>query len=110
VRGIELSRFAKPAQPGALFGAAPSDEPRLGLLTSWLRIALPRLLDGRAVKLRPHGEVHDAAALNPFLSGYQDPLPRGALVDAGARTVRFVERAPAAPPRGFERRTGGAAR
>lgn len=106
LRGIELSRFTAPERPVALFDAAPSEQSRLILLTAWLRKALLQMLDTHTLKLRPHCEVHDAAMLNPMLSGYQYPLLRDALIDAGARTVRFVERPPAAPPRGFDRRTG----
>jgi hypothetical protein len=57
---------------------------------------------GRRILLRPHATVHDAASLDAALLGYQYALLRHELIAAGARTVRFTERPPLAPPAGYE--------
>lgn len=47
--------------------------------------------------------VQDAASLDAALLGYQYALLRSELIAAGARTVRFTERPPLAPPAGYEK-------
>lgn len=103
VRGFAMDGYQPPRHPLPLFapGGAPS-ESRTEHLRAWLRVALIECQRGRAILLRPHTTVHGAASLDGALLGYQYALLRDGLLDAGARTVRFSERPPLAPPAGYD--------
>ena len=97
---------ARPPAPLPLFptGAAGERAPaRYGHLRALLHAAFMRSVDDRVLKLKPRVVMHGAASLDPVLHGYQYELLRRAALEAGARTVRFTEAAPLAPPAGYER-------
>jgi hypothetical protein len=103
VRGFGMEGYQPPRHPLALF--KPGGEPassRTEHLRAWLLAGLIECQRGRTILLRPHATVHDAASLDAPLLGYQYALLRSELLAAGARTVRFTERPPLAPPAGYE--------
>lgn len=104
VRWFGMEGYQPPRRPLALF--RPGGEPahsRTEHLRAWLRVGLIECQRGRRILLRPHATVHDAASLDAVLLGYQYALLRNELIAAGARTVRFAERPPLAPPAGYEK-------
>ncbi|WP_420127762.1 hypothetical protein [Longimicrobium sp.] len=104
VRWFGMEGYQPPRHPLALF--APGGNPahsRTEHLRAWLRVGLIECQHGRRILLRPHATVHDAASLDAVLLGYQYALLRSELIAAGARTVRFTERPPLAPPAGYEK-------
>jgi hypothetical protein len=103
VRGFATEGYTPPRHPLALFApGGESAESRTEHLRAWLRVALIECQRGRKILLRPHVPVHDAASLDGALLGYQYALLRDGLLAAGAKTVRFTERPPLAPPPGYE--------
>lgn len=103
VRGFATEAYAPPRHPLTLFApGGESAESRTEHLRAWLRVGLIECQRGRKILLRPHVTVHDAASLDAALLGYQYALLRDGLLAAGAKTVRFTERPPLAPPAGYE--------
>lgn len=104
VRGFAMEGYTPPRHPLALFEpGGEAAESRTEHLRAWLRVALIECQRGRKILLRPHVTVHDAASLDGVLLGYQYALLRDGLLAAGAKTVRFTERPPLAPPAGCEK-------
>lgn len=104
VRGFGMEGYQPPRNPLALFepgGEAAAS--RTEHLRAWLRVGLIECQRGRTILVRPHVTVHDAASLDAALLGYQYALLRSELLAAGARTVRFTERPPLAPPAGYHK-------
>ena len=104
VRGFAMDGYQPPCRPLALFepgGEAAAS--RTEHLRAWLRLAVIECQRGRAILLRPHVTVHDAASLDAALLGYQYTLLRDGLLAAGAKTVRFTEHPPLSPPAGYEK-------
>lgn len=111
VRGFHMPGYVPPRYPLPLF--APGGEAaqsRTEHLRAWLRVGLIECQSGRKILLRPHATAHDAASLDAALLGYQYGILRDALLDAGAKTVRFTERPPLAPPAGYEKSTSALGR
>ena len=104
VRGFAAEGYTPPRHPFALFGpGGESAASRTEHLRAWLRVALIECQRGRRILLRPRVTVHDAVSLDAALLGDQYALLRDGLLAAGAKTVRFNERPPLAPPVGYGR-------
>ncbi|HEX6368675.1 MAG TPA: hypothetical protein VF006_07080 [Longimicrobium sp.] len=103
VRWFEMEGYRPPRNPLPLFApGGEAAESRTEHLRAWLRVGLIECQRDRKILLRPHVTVHDAASLDAALLGYQYALLRSELIAAGARSVRFTERPPLAPPAGYE--------
>lgn len=97
-------RYEPPSAPLPLFtaaadGQAPARYPHLRAL---LHEAFVRSVGPGLIRLKPRVVMHGAASLDPLLHGYQYELLRRAALEAEARSVRFTEKAPLAPPPGYE--------
>jgi hypothetical protein len=97
--------YTPPAVPLDLFGAAGAGGPapsRFEHLRAFLHEAFVHAAGKGRLRRRPRVVVHGAASLDALLLGYQYELLRRAALEADARSVRFTEKAPLAPPTGFE--------
>jgi hypothetical protein len=97
--------YTPPTSALPLFPTSASYEPipaRYAHLRAFLAEALARSVADRTFKGKPPVVVYGAATLNDVLHGYQYDLLRRAMLEAGARTVRFTEKLPLTPPPGFD--------
>jgi hypothetical protein len=105
IRLLGARTYTAPASTIPLFPAGPEAAPvppRYDHLRAFLNDAFNHSVDGRRIKIKPRVVLHGAASLDPVLHGYQYELLRRAVLEAGARVVRFTEKAPLAPPEGYE--------
>jgi hypothetical protein len=105
IRLLGARTYTPPASTLPLFPAgleAAPVPPRYDHLRAFLNDAFSHSVDNRRIKLKPRVVLHGAASLDPVLHGYQYELLRRAVLEAGARVVRFTEKAPLAPPEGYE--------
>lgn len=98
-------KYQPPSAPLPLFTPARAGEPaqaRYPHLRALLHEAFVRAVGPGLIRLKPRVVLHGAASLDTLLHGYQYELLRRAALEAEARSVRFTEKAPLAPPPGYE--------
>jgi hypothetical protein len=101
-----VSGYVPPSSVLPLFsateGTGASAPSRYGHLRALLSEALRRAAGPVAAKHPPRVVFYGASSLDGVLHGYQYELLRRAVLEAGARTVRFTEKVPNMPPAGYD--------
>lgn len=101
-----VSAYVPPSSVLPLFSAIEGTglpvPARYGHLRALLSEALRRAAGPVTAKHPPRVVFYGASSLDGLLHGYQYELLRRAMLEAGARTVRFTEKVPRMPPAGYD--------